>query len=45
MSSVLSAAGLTKWFRQGDETIDVLRGVDLELRAGEFTDVDVTLSR
>lgn len=33
---VLSVAGLTRAFSQGGETIDVLRGVDLHVGAGEI---------
>jgi lipoprotein-releasing system ATP-binding protein len=33
---VLSTTGLTRDFRQGDETIHVLRGVDLTVAAGEI---------
>jgi len=33
---VLETAGLTRDFRQGDEVIHVLRGVDLALNAGEI---------
>ena len=32
---LLMARGLAKSFRQGDERVDVLRGVDFELRRGE----------
>jgi lipoprotein-releasing system ATP-binding protein len=34
-SRVLSARGLTKTFDQGDLKVDVLRGIDLDLAAGE----------
>lgn len=33
---VLSVAGLTRAFSQGGETIEVLRGVDLHVGAGEI---------
>jgi lipoprotein-releasing system ATP-binding protein len=33
---VLATAGLTRAFRQGDETIEVLRGVDLAIAPGEI---------
>lgn len=33
--SVLSARGLTKRFRQGDVTLEVLRGVELDVHRGE----------
>jgi len=36
MSDVLEVAGLRRSFRQGDVTIDVLRGVDLRVRQGEI---------
>jgi lipoprotein-releasing system ATP-binding protein len=36
MNEVLTATGLRRSFRQGGVTIDVLRGVDLEVRAGEI---------
>jgi lipoprotein-releasing system ATP-binding protein len=34
--TVLSTSGLTRDFRQGDETIHVLRGVELSIAAGEI---------
>ncbi len=36
MSEVLGVTGLARSFRQGDVTIDVLRGVDLHVAAGEI---------
>lgn len=33
---ILAVTGLTRSFTQGEESIDVLRGVDLELRGGEI---------
>jgi lipoprotein-releasing system ATP-binding protein len=36
MSEVLVVRGLKRSFRQGDATIEVLRGVDLEVAAGEI---------
>ncbi|HLL31347.1 MAG TPA: ABC transporter ATP-binding protein [Allosphingosinicella sp.] len=36
MSEVLAVSGLRRSFRQGGVTIDVLRGVDLEVRQGEI---------
>jgi lipoprotein-releasing system ATP-binding protein len=36
MSDVLALAGLTRSFTQGDETIHVLRGVDLTVAPGEI---------
>ena len=33
---LLEAVGLKKGYRQGLQTLEVLRGVDLEVRAGEF---------
>jgi lipoprotein-releasing system ATP-binding protein len=36
MSEVLAVRGLRRSFRQGGVTIDVLRGVDLEVRQGEI---------
>ena len=36
MNEVLEVSGLKRSFRQGGVTIDVLRGVDLEVRAGEI---------
>ncbi|HEX6375464.1 MAG TPA: ABC transporter ATP-binding protein [Allosphingosinicella sp.] len=36
MNEVLEVKGLRRSFRQGDVTIDVLRGVDLEVRKGEI---------
>ena len=33
---ILAVTGLTRSFTQGEESIDVLRGVDLQLRAGEI---------
>jgi lipoprotein-releasing system ATP-binding protein len=36
MSEVLVVRGLRRSFRQGDSTIEVLRGVDLEVAAGEI---------
>jgi lipoprotein-releasing system ATP-binding protein len=36
MNEVLAVKGLRRSFRQGGVTIDVLRGVDLEVRAGEI---------
>jgi lipoprotein-releasing system ATP-binding protein len=35
VQTVLQARGLRKHFRQGDVTLEVLRGVDLEIRRGE----------
>lgn len=32
---VLNCSGLCKHFEQGDTRVDVLRGVDLEIGAGE----------
>jgi putative ABC transport system ATP-binding protein len=34
---IIRAAGVTKVFRQGELEVHALRGVDLELHAGEFT--------
>jgi lipoprotein-releasing system ATP-binding protein len=34
---VLSLRGVTRSYRSGDRRLDVLRGVDLDLRPGEFT--------
>src|SRR4051794_16224920 len=36
MNEVLAVRGLKRSFRQGDVTIEVLRGVDLEVRPGEI---------
>ncbi len=36
MNEVLTLRGLTRSFTQGDVVIEVLRGVDLEIRAGEI---------
>ncbi len=36
MNEVLEVRGLKRSFRQGDVTIEVLRGVDLEVRSGEI---------
>src|SRR5687767_2627972 len=36
MKEVLTVRGLRRSFRQGEVTIDVLRGVDLEVRPGEI---------
>lgn len=36
MNDVLSVAGLTRSFRQGETVIEVLRGVDLAVAAGEI---------
>src|SRR3954451_16101639 len=36
MSEVLAVRSLRRSFRQGDSTIEVLRGVDLEVGAGEI---------
>ncbi|HYG46926.1 MAG TPA: ABC transporter ATP-binding protein [Allosphingosinicella sp.] len=36
MNEVLAVSGLRRSFRQGGVTIDVLRGVDLEVRPGEI---------
>ena len=36
MSDVLSTTGLTRAFTQGEETIHVLRGVDLRIAQGEI---------
>jgi lipoprotein-releasing system ATP-binding protein len=36
MNEVLEVSGLRRSFRQGEVTIDVLRGVDLEVRKGEI---------
>jgi lipoprotein-releasing system ATP-binding protein len=36
MNEVLEVSGLRRSFRQGGVTIDVLRGVDLEVRSGEI---------
>ena len=36
MNEVLTVRGLRRSFRQGEVTIDVLRGVDLEVRRGEI---------
>ncbi|MGA9582801.1 MAG: ABC transporter ATP-binding protein [Allosphingosinicella sp.] len=36
MNEVLAVKGLTRSFRQGGVTIDVLRGIDLEVRPGEI---------
>jgi len=36
MNEVLEVSGLKRSFRQGDVTIEVLRGVDLEVRSGEI---------
>jgi lipoprotein-releasing system ATP-binding protein len=36
MNEVLEVSGLKRSFRQGGITIDVLRGVDLEVRSGEI---------
>ena len=35
VQAVLHARGLRKHFRQGDVTLEVLRGIDLEIRRGE----------
>jgi lipoprotein-releasing system ATP-binding protein len=34
---VLSLGGVTRSYRSGDRTLEVLRGIDLELRPGEMT--------
>src|SRR6185503_15270175 len=34
---VLSLGNVTRSYRSGDRTLNVLRGIDLELRAGEMT--------
>lgn len=36
MTAVLQTRGLSRSFTQGDETIEVLRGVDLSVGAGEI---------
>jgi lipoprotein-releasing system ATP-binding protein len=36
MSDILAVAGLKRSFTQGDVTIEVLRGVDLNIKAGEM---------
>jgi lipoprotein-releasing system ATP-binding protein len=36
MSSVLKLAGITKTFKQGDAKIEVLQGIDLEIKQGEI---------
>jgi lipoprotein-releasing system ATP-binding protein len=36
MSEVLAVCGLKRSFRQGDVTIEVLRGIDLDVRPGEI---------
>ena len=36
MSDVLRVTGLARSFRQGDVTIEVLRGVDLTIAPGEI---------
>ena len=38
-TTILAARGLTKTFPSGDRRIDVLRGVDLEVRAGESVSI------
>lgn len=38
-NSILTARGLTKSFPSGDRRIEVLRGVDLEVRAGESVSI------
>ena len=39
-SSILRAAGLVKSFRMGDQTLTVLKHVDLSLRPGEFVAIE-----
>ncbi|HZZ57794.1 MAG TPA: ABC transporter ATP-binding protein [Opitutaceae bacterium] len=39
MSDVLTARGLRKFYRSGDRTIEVLRGVDLALAPGESVSI------
>ena len=36
MAIALSAAGLTKTFREGERTVEVLKGVDLEVETGDL---------
>ncbi len=38
--AILTASGVTKSFRMGDSTIDVLKGVDLSLSPGEFIAIE-----
>jgi alpha-D-ribose 1-methylphosphonate 5-triphosphate synthase subunit PhnL len=40
---VLSTRGLKRSFTQGDVTIEVLRGVDLDVQPGEIVALHVTL--
>ena len=37
---ILSVRGLNKAFHIGDSTLEVLRGIDLEIRAGEFVAIE-----
>ena len=37
---ILSVHAIKKAFRIGDSTLDVLRGIDLEIRAGEFVAIE-----
>ena len=37
---ILQARGITKYYRMGDSTLKVLKGVDLSVRAGEFLAIE-----
>ena len=36
MDALIEAVGLKKWYRMGDRTLEVLRGVSLQIHAGEL---------
>src|SRR2546427_12640374 len=39
-SPILRAQGIVKYFRMGDSTLQVLKGVDLSVRTGEFLAIE-----